>query len=990
MNNQKFLSLILLLALLLPCFTMMAVAVERDENIDVSQDHNVDQVVMYEQDAGQPFSSGGRDRWNKILKGNGTKTGAVDPLNSENNVLAHTSEVDKESRFTKYIYMDPVAVSDTVVFSIDLLIPTPSDETIFTEQTRITLLGNAAITLTYNSEEDLYEGTYFSQSFKVKANTWMRFYNVLSPSEVETEHVLVSQLSGLMQNDEGEEVRVLQEKATITRKTTEVLWYVKGQAGKQGLVYADNTTILKPGDFAFAKVTTEMLGDLYKNFDLEGKISLRLYHTIDMSTLDVSRIRVSNQFAEELPYTSVSLSYDAQTVTFDFAGNKLPKHETVYFCFGEGVEDLLGQEMLEPTVELETRGDKDEYPLPPDRVIIPQEGFVMPDRWNTGYRCDESELVPLAEKYPDLAANSYVISEDVARKYNFEFSHFSHTGRIYVTATSPIYIHDFYIENGGIYNGKTGTVKTSSSRVTIAWGEGNGTVSDNFCSGPNLTVSHCYVHDVKADHMKADSGQIIEFNYFRDGGTRSPGAHADVIQFMGGSTYATMDVKVYGNRFDIPNLAYDHVANACFFYSPESHCNGCVNVQAVGNWFNGGGYTTYLAPEEGSGPSWQIYFENNQFGYGHSHGSFMAYNGKWVPANGGSYENNDYVGNLLTGSVVYFSGEGEEATRVFSSGDLTDGKGRILVNFANYMLMARGYRIEVEVLDDAGNVVQTVVKEGEIRRYISPKEYLVSSNLKDTGYTNDTGKPVYQLIELPDLPHDVYEYVELPTLPTSMQDHRIVVKVYDTAGAEDMLIRTSELGEKISDIVTDDKDVFRPGEVEVTYYTVVFKDADGNELSTQTIKEGQSAVAPTAPLKEGYTFAGWSLDFSSVQSDLVVIAQYTKDNTSEPPAKSEELLAFEALVAAAEAAQNGSLSERLASIYAADLAWWKIEDIEEEGARDAYVRFIEVVAKYNQDIAKINDHLSGGEKTSDHLLGMEPQLNGEVSNFPTSPDYTEN
>ena len=62
---------------------------------------------------------------------------------------------------------------------------------------------------------------------------------------------------------------------------------------------------------------------------------------------------------------------------------------------------------------------------------------------------------------------------------------------------------------------------------------------------------------------------------------------------------------------------------------------------------------------------------------------------------------------------------------------------------------------------------------------------------------------------------------------------------------------------------------------EVTY-EVVFKDYDGTELKKETVKEGNSATAPVPPTREGYTFTGWDKDFTNVQSNLVITAQYEK------------------------------------------------------------------------------------------------------------------
>ena len=55
---------------------------------------------------------------------------------------------------------------------------------------------------------------------------------------------------------------------------------------------------------------------------------------------------------------------------------------------------------------------------------------------------------------------------------------------------------------------------------------------------------------------------------------------------------------------------------------------------------------------------------------------------------------------------------------------------------------------------------------------------------------------------------------------------------------------------------------------------VRFLDWNGNMLSEQIVETGQSAIAPSSPSREGYTFIGWDKDFSNITEDLVVTAQY--------------------------------------------------------------------------------------------------------------------
>lgn len=47
-------------------------------------------------------------------------------------------------------------------------------------------------------------------------------------------------------------------------------------------------------------------------------------------------------------------------------------------------------------------------------------------------------------------------------------------------------------------------------------------------------------------------------------------------------------------------------------------------------------------------------------------------------------------------------------------------------------------------------------------------------------------------------------------------------------------------------------------------------------INTQNVLEGESAIAPSTPKKDGYEFSGWDKDFSNVESDLKINAKFEK------------------------------------------------------------------------------------------------------------------
>ena len=71
--------------------------------------------------------------------------------------------------------------------------------------------------------------------------------------------------------------------------------------------------------------------------------------------------------------------------------------------------------------------------------------------------------------------------------------------------------------------------------------------------------------------------------------------------------------------------------------------------------------------------------------------------------------------------------------------------------------------------------------------------------------------------------------------------------------------------------------------IEVDYtlpsYTVRFLDWDNSVISTQTITYGSNATPPPNPTRVGYTFSGWSGNYTNVTANVDIIAQYTKNSS---------------------------------------------------------------------------------------------------------------
>ena len=832
--KRRLLIFCLLAGLLLPCLlpglslsgTAATDDMEEEPLPEESSEFAEDTYLMTEEQSLMSPSSGSTYRWTGTYPGDNNDTLGKD-ADGKNIYAYDPKDATRRIAFARYapqtnassfaLRYEKLSPEHDLLLSSAIWLPDASQASIALAPTAVKaeLYGTTLFTLTENGER---YGITFTNGMtgSVPKGAWVRvvvFYDAATSAS------RVRVLGDLTDANGASCTHLLAENNACSfgnRKSFRYIFSVPAKTadGLPPCGMFHRTSMCIPGDMYLLSAGLKAIdGDTARNTHRDGDLTLTFTHDIDPAKLDISKIRVTDTDGNALPVTSIlHPTTRMDCLILNFASEPLPKFSTVLVHFDAGLTDFTGQTLMGETyAAIDVLGDKGELRPRMPIVEIPEDQHIMPDIYNTGYRCAEEELEPLLEKYP-LLKNSMGyggnpttvnITDAVAAAYNYHFEKFTYTGSLRFTGTKPITIEDAYLhcatQHYAIEN-------VGSAYLTISYLEGTGSQS-SYIQGGNMKLSHIYLHDIGGDHMKAGSNQWLEYSYFRDGGTHNPQAHADCIQFSGTPSEIVNNIIVIGNRMDIPPLLWDHVANSTLFFKTEGYSAGYTNVQMIGNWLNGGGFTAYLtvdsSTKEGIANTRYITFKDNKFGYGGRWGAIAWGKKNWATEDdfrsfGGEFSGNGYVETLDVGSVLLRDGNGNTVTDLSS---LADGNLTVDVRFANYLLTARKYRISVRILAGDGTLLAEKTAGGEVRRYIHYNEYAKPENITDV--LDEDGNPIvvkdaqgneirYQrLINLPDLPEDVLGSVTMTGLPTNLAGCRAEVVVYDTTDAAAREIRSA-------------------------------------------------------------------------------------------------------------------------------------------------------------------------------------------------------
>ena len=501
-----------------------------------------------------------------------------------------------------------------------------------------------------------------------------------------------------------------------------------------GDFYLDEVRIYEPSNFVIEEAITERYNDLAKNVKLNGTVTLELNHNIDMSTYMLAIYEGGELITR--PTVVEPLSPDRIIIDFSGVGNAMKQYTTYAFVLSENCLDVTGRKInIDASSVSFTTGGAEGTTPPQIPLITPEEGakYVMPDEFNTGYYSvsDFNQFKSMLEKYPQLISGSNgqvrITKESIAalkaannpyieeRDGKTVFSGFKIDGGCLLIEASNVIIEDFYIDSK--FGQHTTNVRTSGGATNVVIQDGELVGGDGMAAaGDNLTLKRMHIHQIMADGLKPASNWLVESCYIHDLGLGYL-AHADGVQISGSGAGLTNDIRMYGNRIDMPPMMFFNVANCPFFLKLDH--GPLTNVDIQYNWWNGGGNAAgiggmdYLLKD--------LTYKNNLVGVGH----------RWdhVGSAGGSNLVNVVVEKAAeletlnipsAGSVVY---KDESGKRIYDLADSSD-KLTVMANFANFTTNEQSVKIVAELYDINDERIATASPSvTPIQKYTKVSEY---------------------------------------------------------------------------------------------------------------------------------------------------------------------------------------------------------------------------------------------------------------------------
>ncbi|MBO5789227.1 MAG: hypothetical protein J6R42_04705, partial [Clostridia bacterium] len=361
-----------------------------------------------------------------------------------------------------------------------------------------------------------------------------------------------------------------------------------------------------------------------------------------------------------------------------------------------------------------------------------QPVYEMPDKNNTGHVTPKDELVPFAEKYPDVPFKTsaggvtYTINAATAKKYNNVFQGFileKGCFTVDLPEGDAVVFRDFYLDAGNALGSAFGAPrKLNIGRTIILDAELQGS-THALITGINTTLKRCYLHHCWADHIKGFAGQIIMSNYFTEGGLNGGNPHPDCIQFSvddgHGKGLDTENVYIIGNRFD--NMITDVNKTNCCIIIKSEFGGGIRNLQVRNNWFNGGGTCMQVFVNEKYPMKFYegVVISDNLFGVGSTYNVDIMYGNdtdgvslsKKVTAT-----NNQKITKPVVSTIVYTS-DGE---RVYDVADLTGAEKKVTAYVSNYVTSAVDVLVQATLVGPDGKVLKTTFTQESLAKYLRP------------------------------------------------------------------------------------------------------------------------------------------------------------------------------------------------------------------------------------------------------------------------------